>query len=265
MDEKFKQEILEVMDIFVNANKDVDTFYHYTTIDALVNGIIIEKPRKGKEVCLRATHSKFMNDPEELIKGARLCAYIMEQNDPSKTIEEHLKKIMGMYDKYFLLSFSEDKDSLPLWNTYANKSTGVAIGFERQKSISLTDLVVKCIYGVKDFTETLDMYMNSERLKIGGYFLIYTFPQRLKNEAFSYENEIRLIGDFRKTPVKFREKNGYIIPYKEVFFAKEQIKSITLGPCQNMDNAEYSLRQFLNSRGFEHVEIKRSEIPYRNI
>ena len=265
MDKKFKQEILEVMDIFVNANKDVDTFYHYTTIDALVNGIIKERPRKGKEVCLRATHGKFMNDPEELIKGARLCAYIMEQNDPSKSSEEHLDKIMHMYDKYFLVSFSEDKDSLPLWNTYANKSTGVAIGFERLKSLSLTDLVVKCIYGVNTFTETLDMYMNSNRLKIGGYFSIYTFPQRLKNEAFSYENEIRLIGDFRKAPVKFREKNGYIIPYKEIFFAKEQIKSITLGPCQYMDNAVYSLRQFLDSRGFEHVEIKKSSIPFRNI
>ena len=36
MDKAFEKEILEVMDIFVSANKDVDTFYHYTTIDALI-------------------------------------------------------------------------------------------------------------------------------------------------------------------------------------------------------------------------------------
>ena len=83
--------------------------------------------------------------------------------------------------------------------------------------------------------------------------------------SFEYENEIRLIGDFKKEPVKFREKNGYIIPYKEIYFSKKQIKSITLGPCQNLDKAEYSLRQFLDSKGFEHVMIHKSIIPYRNI
>lgn len=265
MDKKFEQWLLRTMNIFLNASKDVDTLYHYTTIEALVNGILVEKPRKGKEICLRATHSKFMNDPEELIKGARICAYIMEQYDSSKSLEEHVENIMSMYDKYFLISFSEDKDSLPLWNTYANLSTGVAIGIERLTSLSLTDIVVKCVYGVDAFMRKLKICSNSEKYGIGKYFMIYAFPQMLKNEAFSYENEVRLIGDFKKVPVKYREKNGYIIPFKEIFFAKEQIKSITLGPCQNMDNAEYSLRQFLDSRGFEHVEIKKSTIPYRNI
>lgn len=265
MDDKFEQEILEVMDIFVSADKDVDTFYHYTTIDALINGIISEKPKKGREVCLRATHSRFVNDPEEIIKGARLFAQVIGQKDSSKLEDEHFKGIIRMYDNLFLISFSEDNDSLPLWNTYANRSTGVAIGLERIKSLSIKDIVVKCIYGADAFKKRLKMYLDSDKLKIGSYLLIYSFAQLLKNEAFAYEKEIRLIGDFKRVPIKFREKNGYIIPYKEIYFAKEQIKSITLGPCQNMDNAEYSLRQFLDSRGFNHVKINKSRIPYRNI
>lgn len=265
MDGKFEQEILEVMDIFVSADKDVDTFYHYTTIDALINGIIPTKPKKGKEVCLRATHNRFVNDPEEIIKGARLYAQIIAQKDSSKSEDEHFKNIMRMYDNLFLISFSEENDSLPMWNTYANRSTGITIGFERVKSMSITDIVVKCIYGTDTFSKRLKMYMDSDKLKIGSYLLIYSFAQMLKNEAFAYENEIRLIGDFKKVPIKFREKNGYIIPYKEIYFAKEQVKSITLEPCQNMDNSEYSLRKFLDSRGFEHVKINKSSIPYRNM
>lgn len=265
MDKAFEKEILEVMDIFVSANKDVDTFYHYTTIDALINGIIKERPQKGKEVCLRATHNRFVNDPEEIIKGARLYAQILEQNNSSKSADEHFKNIMRMYDNLFLISFSEENDSLPMWNTYANKSAGITIGFERMKSFSISDLVVKCIYGTDAFTKRLKMFLDSDKFKIGSYLLIYSFVQMLKNEAFEYENEIRLIGDFKKEPVKFREKNGYIIPYKEIYFSKKQIKSITLGPCQNLDNAEYSLRQFLDSKGFEHVMIHKSKIPYRNI
>lgn len=90
-------------------------------------------------------------------------------------------------------------------------------------------------------------------------------PQMLKDKAYDYEKEIRLIGDFKDAPIKFREKNGYVIPYKEVYFAKEHIKTIKLGPCMNQGNAEFSLRHFLDSRGFEHVKIEKSEIPYRNL
>lgn len=265
MDDKFEQEILEVMDIFVSADKDVDTFYHYTTIDALINGIILEKPKKGREVCLRATHSRFVNDPEEIIKGARLFAQVIGQKDSSKSEDEHFKGIIRMYDNLYMISFSEENDSLPMWNTYANRSNGISIGFKRVKSLSIKDFVVKCIYGTNVFTERLKMYIDSKKLKIGGYLLLYCFAQILKDEAFAYENEIRLIGEFKDVPIKYREKNGYIIPYKEIYFSKEQIKSITLGPCQNMDNAVYSLRQFLDDRGFDYVKINKSRIPYRNI
>lgn len=263
--DNFVENFIDVMDIFMSADEDVDTFYHYTTIDALINGIIRENATKGKEVCFRASHSRFVNDPEEIIKGARLIAHVMEERDSSKSYEDYLANILQRYDNLYLISFSENNDSLPMWNTYANKSTGIAIGVERLKSISVTDLVGKCLYGTDTFINRLKMYMDSKKLKLGSYLLIYSFLQMLKNEDFAYENEIRLIGDFKELPTKFREKNGYIIPYKEVFFAKEQIKSITLGPCLNLREAEFSLRQFLDSRGFEHVKIYHSKIPFRNI
>lgn len=266
--DKFEQDLIDVMDIFISADEDVNTFYHYTTIDALVNGIMRDNAQKGKEVCFRATHSRFVNDSEEIIKGVGIIASVLERNDSSKAFDEYYTDFLRIYDDLFLISFSEKRDSLPMWNTYANRSTGITIGIERLKSMSKDDVVVKCTYGLKNFTSLLKIYTDptdSKVAKIGSRLLLHFLPQMIKNEDFAYENEIRLIGKFNDSPIKFREKNGYIIPYKEVFFAKEQIKSITLGPCQNMKDAEYSLRQFLDSRGFEHVKIEKSKIPYRNL
>lgn len=255
------QKYFNYIDEYFSADKDVDRFYHYTDIGALINGIIPEHAELGKEVCMRATHARFLNDPEEIKRGIDFLVEVSEKSSQANELSSLLKS----HGNLFLISFTQEKDSLPMWNTYANKSNGIAIGFERLKSLSFADLVLKCWYDIGELTELIDHYLQLGKEKVDPILYTICLPQIYKNKAYEYEKEIRLIGEFKELPTKFREKNGYIIPYKEVFFAKEQIKSITLGPCQNMDNAEYSLRQFLNSRGFEHVEIKRSEIPYRNI
>lgn len=256
------QKYFNYIDEYFSADKIVDRFYHYTDIGALINGIIPEYAEQGKEVCMRATHAKFLNDPEEIKRGIDFLREVFEKNHKN---DEFLSSISKYNGNSFLISFTQEKDSLPMWTTYANKSTGVAIGFERLKSLSFTDLVLKCWYDIGELSELIEQYIHLGKKKVDPILYIFCLPQIYKDKAYEYEKEIRLIGEFKDLPAKFREKNGYIIPYKEVFFAKEQIKSMTLGPCQNMDNAEYSLRQFLDSRGFEHVEIKRSEIPYRNI
>ena len=260
------QEILSVFyNIFISADLNIETFYHYTTIDALVNGITKEDAETGKEICLRATHCRFVNDSEEIKKGAQLISILLEQQDNTKTRKEHFDELMKQYENMFLLSFSENEDSLPMWNAYSNNSTGVAIGFNRIQSLSKNDVALKCWYNTKELAKELKYYQHSEKYEIVSYALMKHMPQMLKNAAFEYEKEIRLIGDFKSSRVKFREKNGYIIPYKEVFFAKEQVKTITLGPCQYPENAKFSLRQLLDSRGFEHVKIIQSNIPFRNI
>lgn len=259
-------EIISVFfDCFMSADVKIDTFYHYTTIDALVNGITKEDTEAGKEICLRATHSRFVNDPEEIKKGVRLISLLLEQHSPSKSQEKYFREIMRLYENQFLISFSENEDSLPMWNAYSNRSTGIAIGFDRIKSRSTKDVVLKCWYDTTEFAKEMEYYLNSENFEIVSFALLKYMPQILKNQAFDYEKEIRLIGDFKDAKVKFREKNGYIIPYKEIYFSKEQVNTITLGPCQYPENAEFSLRQLLNSRGFEHVKIKKSLIPFRNI
>ena len=58
------------------ANKyfssDAEYLYHYTSIEALINGIVVKNPNVGEEICLRATHNRYMNDPTEFEKGITL-------------------------------------------------------------------------------------------------------------------------------------------------------------------------------------------------
>mgnify|MGYP002624800879 CR=1 FL=1 len=259
------QDIAEFLDIFISADLGISTFYHYTTIDALLNGIIRENTEIGKEVCLRATHIRFVNDQEEISRGAELISKSKELSNPTKSLEEYLSETMKLYENQFLISFTGEDDSLPMWNTYSNKSTGIAVGFDRIKSLSINDLVLKCWYDIQELAKEMKYYKDSDKYELVALLLMRYMPQMLKNKAYEYEKEIRLIGNFKDSPLKFREKKGYIIPYKEVYFSKEQIKTIKLGPCLNQENAEFSLRQFLDSRGFEHVKIEKSKIPYRNL
>ena len=43
--------------------------YHYTSIEALYNGIIQQDCKLGQEICLRATNVLYLNDKEEIKIG----------------------------------------------------------------------------------------------------------------------------------------------------------------------------------------------------
>lgn len=258
---KNEQNLIYYIDKHLSADVGVDTFYHYTTVDALVNGITRDNPQKGKEICLRATHCDFVNDPSEISWGAGFIELFLSKCQNEVTEKQ---RILERYKNLYLISFSQVPNSLPMWNTYANKSTGIAIGFKRIMSLSLSELVLKCWYDPKKILNIIDEDIQS-KYKILSFLCTAFLPQMLKHEAYTYEQEVRFIGEFKDSPTKFREKNGYVIPYKEVFFPKEQIESITLGPCAHQEIAESSLRQLLDSRGLGDVKIIKSDIPYRNL
>ena len=90
-------------------------------------------------------------------------------------------------------------------------------------------------------------------------------PFVFKHEDYFYEEEIRFVGNFIGTEPSFREKKGTLVPYKEICLPKECLKTITLGPCLDFKKAEYSLKKFLEEKGFGHVRILQSQIPYRNL
>ena len=66
-----------------------------------------------------------------------------------------------------------------------------------------------------------------------------------------------------KKDIKYKVKNGVLVPYLELKFDKAAIEEITVGPLIEQDLAVKNLREFLEQRGYSDVDIKVSEIPIR--
>ena len=59
--------------------KNDEYVYHYTNIDAVINGIIVENPEKDKEILLKATRWTHLNDKNELKSGLELIGGASER------------------------------------------------------------------------------------------------------------------------------------------------------------------------------------------
>ena len=251
---------LEYIDKGIAIPPSIKTVYHYTTVDALVNGILPEKYKVGKEVCLRATHYKYVNDPTELMDGYNIMVNTLLKDCPIEKRNEFKKELLKVWKDTYMISFSCAKNSLPMWNAYGNRGYGIAIELKRPKTIEARSIVLRCLYTSADVSK----YLKRE-CKLPADLLTAYLPLMIKHKAYKYEKEIRFVGDFEGVTTQYREKNGFIIPYKSIYFPKEQIKSITIGPCLNPNETYYSLREFLNNRGLEKVPIIPSFIPFRNL
>ena len=244
------------------------TLYHYTTMEALVNGIIVANPKEGKEICMRATHSDYMNDTSEVLIGVRFLAeyYFKQQTDPvgkDKYINAFMRGLSPQWRRY-IISFSTKDDSLPMWNTYSDRGKGIVIGFEDMDSLNYKDLLLRCIYDAKELENILNETPQNDNDSSYQTLLKVYLPLILKDAAYSYEDEVRLIGVFEKSPQLFKYKKNLPVPYKEIFFKKEKMTSITIGPAADKEKVKKSLQRFLDNREFEHVKVKYSNIPYRD-
>ncbi|BBH24141.1 hypothetical protein Back11_54860 [Paenibacillus baekrokdamisoli] len=97
-----------------------------------------------------------------------------------------------------------------------------------------------------------------------------------KDPCFSHEEEYRVVffqHDIDHNEAKynqkvlFREKSGIITPYIEVrpltSSKKLPIQSITIGPKNNVDNAQVGLEFLLIKQGYDSISVERSRIPLR--
>ena len=260
------KEFIEFLDSHWSASQGVNIFYHYTSLETFINGIVVSNPQEGKEIRLRVTHSEYLNDPTELKIGIDLLSRMIETIQNEKPNDESIKKVSSSLEELkiacknsYLISFSCNVDSLPMWTTYARNGEGIAIGFKRIKSMTKQDVILKCLYGDEMNTLLSVDYSNL----LNAVALAY-LPYIIKSQYYSYEEEVRLIGKFNDAPIKFREKKGLVVPFKELYFPKEQIECIKIGPSANQSNVEKSLRFFLDGNNMKDVRIEKSDIPYRS-
>ena len=254
--------------------------YHYTTIEALYNGILRMDANPNKEICLRATSALYLNDPEEIKIGLSFIEKLLYGNSGGKILDKQ-SDVMDTCSEYFITSFSQDGDNLPMWNMYAANATGISLCFD--KSIINSEGWLKCIYYDKTTQSKIEEFLGnfknvetdnkeddgeygkyielaifvlilifvymlrdeeySKRI-ISEYNPIIMFAFSLKHPSYSYEKEVRLLSVATggdKDEIKHRFKNNLIIPYIEKYFPKDALKEIIVGPNNDMERTIYSL------------------------
>ncbi len=250
------------------------TNFHYTDINALVNII--------REDCiiLRATNCLYLNDSNEIVEGI-------------KAIQRIMKKAINpaSFRNYYLTSFSKVPDQLNMWGMYASNGNGCAIGLDHKILSKCYPLYIQCIYGELEIDKHLSSFLNlnrtgcithiginheEEQRKINDNIenirntlennLIVSSCLGSKNEAYKNEDEVRYVVNFKDSKyIKFRTKNGIIIPYIEIRIPKEALRSIIIGPTNKSELSLQSIVHFLsiNKYSLNNIKLETSQIPYR--
>ena len=282
--------------------------YHYTNASALL-GMFSKCSKDNPYITMWATHSLYLNDPTEYKYGKEVCVRLLKSVEEEMNIPQeerlserlsdkesgikpflHLMDVGNSMDANsigdgfpYIISLSKNKDRLPMWNTYAQRGNGVAIGFDEDKLKEQNkDWSIKpCYYDVEDkeylSVRTLiqSIYNNirqaNYQLKNMDSFRIMDIIQHIyseaaayiKHEAYKDEREVRCKVN-RASDILYRESNSLIIPYVEVNIPFECVKKIIIGPTNDSERMSNSLFMLVNSKGCKHgLEIEESKIPYR--
>lgn len=302
-----------------------NTVYHYTSPSGLLG--IVDNGEDSKNAKLWFTRWDSLNDKNERydiqevlkeykeLKGNDICKEfrdaIQELIDTDVTKWElhpilwrnNTNGISSMNlsapdpDDIYICSFSEDKDSLPMWNYYSKSShyEGYALGidvakweehvkklngcaldirrviYQRKSKIDQLDkIVLDCNkFLEKDISKKLPETIRMNQVKQRLLSWIAGLQFFFKNKHFSHENEVRAILQIPKDinvsdrlTTKYRTGNGYIIPYVEASVPKEAITSVTVGPLLEKELAEKNVKEMMESRGYS-CKVHTSEVPIR--
>ena len=303
-------------------NEHMELGCHYTTLETfleMLKQVDWNKKSEDRTLTFWASNIHSMNDPQEFIYGYRLLqntilpdiekelgisdneqklskiGEIWGYKDIEKlnnTIIEHIYKEQK---SPFIVSFSKDKDSLPMWNMYADNGNGVCLCFinneDLLRPIDNINIDINFIYRLHamevGYGDVKDTIRNTVRRLYKGYYkgyqkydiemrkqemlrhfvdLAVTISPYHKNEAYRFEDEVRLV-EFKKNAddVKYRtSKRGRLIPYIEISIKLQYLWQIIIGPCADSPSIIRELRNIL-SRNMEIRDdfIIPSKIPYR--
>lgn len=282
------------------------TIYHYTTAAAFM-GMMQNCTSEHRYLTMWATHAMYLNDPTEYQYGKNVCRKLLQDVEAELNIleDERLSKQMysetmqGYFDTLdrgfsqqpsaishgtpYIISFSRNRDSLPMWNTYAQRGNGIAIGFdERILKLDNRHISLKqCYYDVedKDYTKVktairMSYHMLKEESqndptiayvrKIDLMLSLYTeVAAYIKHQGYKDEKEIRCRIN-KSEDILYRESNGLIIPYVETLIPFERVNEIIIGPTIDQERLKHSLHMLLWTKMQNHnIDVISSAIPYR--
>ena len=197
------------------------SLYHYTRLSTIQDLLTPNNKDKDKDknINLRLYNTEYMNDPEE---GAFFSNYLDFDNKEIKDKE---------ISKSFIISLTENKDSIPNWSTYGDDHKGVSIGINVniENSSSTID-------------ETVTIGENNVFVEEAKLYKVFYYDENKKDED---KLEYILIQKMKEYLDVNREKNLL----KEILYEFSKIKYLV------KDN-DYSYEK--EYRIIEHVENYRN-------
>ena len=172
-----------------------------------------------------------------------------------------------------------------MWRSYGDNGKGAIIAFNTSSLLKLEDISINPIQYIS-LPEFADQINTDELANIYDAFEVtgntIRFNRKklpkdiinkfflMKHPAYEHEKEYRLSvlkQDMCNEDIKYREKNGLIIPYTILHIPIEAINGITLGPCTNFDLCSKALRNMYNKivTSKQTLQIIPSSAPYRNM
>lgn len=286
-------------------------FYHYTTVKSLCDMLNTCHKEGNNALTFWASSAYTMNDPTEMgyayhqiikkireyeekhniSKEKRIFEYMADvKRSRNANFDEnfYISHIYSTCKTPYLISFSENRDDMPMWQMYGDKGKGICLGFEEPKvEKSQRDFFSDVIYIGKEYEDSItsrliDICIENEckscysdlqsivdadkiadrKVETWGT-LCALFGGFLKNGSYYYEHEHRFLHIAKDAnEVKYRHRNGLIIPYVEIPIIG--LKEIIIGPCIDCNIMSPNLKQQTLSCRL-NVEINQSSIPYRTL
>ncbi|MEN6622975.1 MAG: DUF2971 domain-containing protein [Smithella sp.] len=217
-------------------NKD-DILYHYTSISGL--NCIIQSNKVWASDC------RYLNDSQELVRALDLFLSKFDgKKKEALSIAFHWHNFSRIH---CIFSLSNSPHVLSQWRAYADDGRGAAIGFNKNMLKGIgnaeTKFIVDCVYDnqeifigniivkyEEEINSLVEMYEKAgavntfyEQINQSPSALekLYRELIRIKNPAFSEEQEVRLFISAPANQGKTRVSRGLIIPYIEHEFVPD--------------------------------------------
>ena len=198
-------------------------------------------------------------------------------------LEENMLLGGGKNKEYFVLSFSNCRDSITMWSEFGNE-TGYNIGFDSKKLIDRIEEISPIEY------HGFVLYEMDEQKRVVRRILRESIPNEMhlsfsdiiaagvrnrksdvyrkackkfqkitavyamffKYIAFCEEQEYRFIFK-KKSPVQYREKDGFMIPYIQIKLTDKllPIREIVVAPKNHIDLARKGIEYMIAEKGYE--------------
>lgn len=284
---------------FTYADIEKDTpLYHYTSIDGL-KGIIESKKFWATEYHFLNDDDEFTYCDgllQEMLKEEySSCDFY---NPLALCITEamigyrfHMETVQ---DSFYVVSFSKNSDNLTLWSEFAGQGCNIrtkdfqlfadieniryqgSVLYNRgEQKQRLWQAMLDVAEGVtstnienkRQLKEVIENMSQQEYRSFADVLvhLVSFYGMAMKRPQFAAEEEYRVIFDSKGKDIKYRQKDGLLLPYIELGLQEnlEAMQEIKLAPRSCGELSKYSMRSFLAAKGLARCDVSESEMSLK--